>query len=437
MLASNATYRLGGFGNTVTTVRLRHILFVDDDAQLLESLRTRLQGSRRGWEVAYATSAEDAFGLIERDATDVVVSGLRLPMNDDVQFLRTIRERWPHVVRIALSTVEDPRNGIRLLPIAHQHLARNATPQQIEQVIERCLKLQDVLSQPALRSLIGGIRQLPAQPRVFAKLQVVMANESVTSREVGRIITADTVITAKVLQIANSAFFRRPRRITNIEQAVMYLGFPGVRNLVLCAEVFARWPGKLAHAALDLELLQLHVQRVAAVAGALTAGTRWSDDSILAALLHDIGYWVLTQECPGELDQAIELAITEALPLHVAEARVLGASHAEVGAYLLGLWGLPYAVVEAVAHHHAPHRPSATQFDVLAALAVAIALSGTDDTDAFRSGPPRSEIIGPQYLTGLGAPFDWGEAEARATGCLARLSRQSAVMSAQQGQLPG
>jgi HD-like signal output (HDOD) protein len=409
----------------VTTVRLRRILFVDDDAQLLDSLRSRLPGSRRGWDIVFATSAEDAFRLLERDAPDVVVSGLRLPESDGLQFLRTVGERWPHAVRIALSSTDDPRNGIRLLPIAHQHLARNTPPQHVEQVIERCLKLQEVLSHPALRSLLGRIRQLPAQPRVFAKLQVVMANESVTSREVGRIITADAVITAKVLQIANSAFFRRARRITNIEQAVMYLGFPGVRNLVLCAEVFARWPGKLAHAPLDLELLQLHVQRVAAVASALTAGTQWSDDAILAALLHDIGYWVLIQECPGELDQAIELAISEGIPMHAAEARVMGASHAEVGAYLLGLWGLPYPVIEAVAHHHVPSRPRATQFDVLASLAVAIALSGTDDTDAFRSGPPRSEVIGPQYLAGLEGPFDWSEAESRATGCLAMLEREA------------
>jgi HD-like signal output (HDOD) protein len=412
-------------GEAVTTVRLRRILFVDDDARLVDTLRLRLQGSRRGWDVVLATSAEDAFRQLDRDTPDVVVSGLQLPASDGLQFLRAVAERWPHAVRIALSSTEDPRDGIRLLPLTHQHLARNSPLQQIEQVIERCLKLQDVLSQPALRGLIGRIRQLPAQPRVFARLQVVMANESVSSREVGRIITSDAVITAKVLQIANSAFFRRARRITNIEQAVLYLGFSGVRNLVLCAEVFARWPGKLAHAPLDLELLQLHVQRVAAVASALMAGTRWSDDSILAALLHDIGYWVLIQECPAELEQAIELAIAEGIPMHAAETRVLGASHAEVGAYLLGLWGLPYPVIEAVAHHHAPERPRAAQFDVLAALAVAIALSGTDDTDAFRSGPPRSEVVGPQYLVGLDSPFDWSEAETRATGCLATLEREA------------
>jgi HD-like signal output (HDOD) protein len=399
---------------------MKRILFVDDDAQLLEALRLRLQARARDWETAFASSAEEAVRLLERNWWEVVVSGLR-----GAQLLQAVGERWPQTVRIALASSEDPQSGLTLLPVAHQYLSRACPPQQLEQIIERCLNLQEVLSEPGLRRLIGRIRQLPAQPRIFARLQVMMANDNVSSREVGRIITADAVITAKVLQIANSAFFRRARRITNIEQAVMYLGFPGVRNLVMCAEVFARWPGKLAHAALDLDLLQLHVQQVAAVAAALTAGTKWSDDSVLAALLHDIGYWVLIQECPRELERAVELAIAEAVPMHTAETRVIGASHAELGAYLLGLWGLPYPVIEAVAHHHVPERLQPPEFDVLAALAVSIALSGTDDTDAFRSGPPRSEVVGPGFLLGLGAPFDWCEAEARAAGCLAKLERQA------------
>ena len=105
--------------------------------------------------------------------------------------------------------------------------------------------------------------------------------------------------------------------------------------------------------------------------------------------------------------------------MHVAEGRVIGASHAEVGAYLLGLWGLPYGVIEAVAYHHAPERARSAKFDILSALAVSIALSGTDDGDAFRVAPPRSETVGPSYLNSLWAPFTWSEAESRAVACLA------------------
>ncbi|HUK03136.1 MAG TPA: HDOD domain-containing protein [Steroidobacteraceae bacterium] len=276
------------------------------------------------------------------------------------------------------------------------------------------LTLGDVLGDPALRALVGRIRQLPARPRIFARLQVVLANEAVVARDVAQIITADAVITGKVLQLANSAFYRRTKPVSSIEQAVTNLGFNGVRNLVLCAEVFARWPSRSSGAVLNLEVLQEHSQRVAAVTHALAAGTSFTDDAVLAALMHDIGYWVLLQDCPGELARVQELALSERITLPEAEMRVLGASHAELGAHLLALWELPPAVVEAVAHHHAPTRVAPRPYDVLAALAVGMALSGTDDSDAFAGSPPRAIEVGPEYLAERGAPFSWGEAQQRA-----------------------
>jgi len=296
-------------------------------------------------------------------------------------------------------------------------------------VIERCLKLHEVLGEPSLRAVIGRVRQLPTHPLISTKLKVTTANDAASFERVGQLITADTVLSAKVVQIVNSSFFRPARRITNVGQAVQYIGFAGVRNLILCAEVFARWPGRLTNAAVDLEMLQQHAQRTAAIAGALTAGTAWADDSVLAALLHDIGYWVLSQECPQQLARALDVAVEVGIPLHRAEKRVIGASHAEVGAYLLGLWGLPYPVIEAVAHHHEPETFRSGTFDVLSALAVSAALSGTDDGDAFRVAPPRGETVGPAYLHGLGAPFSWSEAEARAVACLACESPQATAAS--------
>ena len=121
----------------------------------------------------------------------------------------------------------------------------------------------------------------------------------------------------------------------------------------------------------------------------------------------------------GSTGAPLDVAVDAGIPLHRAETRIIGASHAEVGAYLLGLWGLPYPVIEAVAHHHEPERGRTGRFEVLSALAVALAMSGTDDGDAFRVAPPRAETVGPFYLQGLGAPFSWSEAEARAVACLA------------------
>jgi putative nucleotidyltransferase with HDIG domain len=215
-----------------------------------------------------------------------------------------------------------------------------------------------------------------------------------------------------VLQIVNSAFFRLARRISNIEQAVSYLGFNAIRNLAMSVEIFSRWPGG-ACAGLELDRLQSHVHKVAAAASALTEKAPIADDAMLAGLLHDIGYWILAQECPQDLDKAVQLAVSSRIPLHTAETQIMGASHAEIGAYLLGIWGLPYPVVEAVAHHHQPERVTQADFDVLAALVLAHSLVPADDATAFSADVPPDPSIDERYLLGIKAPFDWSEAVRR------------------------
>jgi HD-like signal output (HDOD) protein len=404
---------------------LRHVLFVDDEPQVLEGLRLRLQPLSSKWHMTFVDSGADALSRFEQTPHDVIVSDISMPGMDGAQLLHAISERWPATIRIALSGMSDVEQKLRMLPLAHQFLSKPCRPEQLEDAVVRSLQLREELTHPSVLSIVGRIRQLPARPQVFARLQVVMARPDATAREVARVIANDAALTVKVLQIANSAFFRRARRISNIEQAVLYLGFQTVRNLVMCAEVFSRWPGRMRHAAVDLEDLQMHAQRTAAVAQALTAGTQHADDTVLAALLHDIGYWILIQECPRELEQAVEFALAAEVPLSQAEYEILGASHAEIGAYLLAIWGLPYAVVEAVAHHHRPTRVKSVGLDSLAALAVAMALTGGDDSDGCARNLLPSPLVGAEYLEGLQSGLTWGDAASRAAACLERIAEES------------
>jgi len=159
----------------------------------------------------------------------------------------------------------------------------------------------------------------------------------------------------------------------------------------------------------------LHVQAVAAATTALTQKGPLANDAMLAGLLHDIGYWVLAQECPADLSAAVKLAISSNIPLYIAETEIIGASHAEIGAYLLGIWGLPYPVVEAVAHHHQPGRVTQAHFDVLTALVTGISLVTVDDASAFSGAIPADPKVDASYLKSCNAPFDWNEAERRVT----------------------
>ena len=391
---------------------MKRLLFVDDERPALDGLRARLHRMSRQWAVEGVGSGDDAVERMQREPYDVIVTDMRMPGMDGAQLLKIVSERWPQTIRIVLSGYADPKVIARLVPFAHQYLSKPCDPKQLEGVIDRCLQLHELLHGARLRTIVGRINRLPSLPRIYSALQEALRNDQITVSEVARLVATDSAIAARVLQLVNSAFFRLARRITNIEQAISYLGFTAIRNVAASVELFAQW-GAESRGPLDPERLQSHVLAVAAAASALTAKTPIADDTLLAGLLHDIGYWVLAQECPAELQQAVELAAAQNIPLPEAEAQVMEASHAEVGAYLLGIWGLPYSVIEAVAHHHQPRRVTQTQFDVLAALAIADSLVLQGDAAAADARLPANAPIDASYLTAVNAPFDLKEAQRR------------------------
>jgi HD-like signal output (HDOD) protein len=395
---------------------VKYVLLVDDERPILDGLRLRLRSMQREWHIDYAESGQEAIERMDRQVYDVIVTDMRMPQMSGAQLLEIVRARWPQTIRIVLSGYCDSKDTSLIVTLAHQFLSKPCEPKLLESVIQRCLLLHDLLHGSQVPALVGRIRKLPAVPRIYAKLQQMVKDDSATVSEVARLISTDSAITARILQIVNSAFFRLARRVTNIEQAVSYLGFTTVRNIAMSAEIFSQWSTTVL-GPIDPEKLQAHAQQVSAAARGLTAKTAIVDDAMLAGLLHDIGYWVLAQECPTDLQAAVNLAAQSPMQLHEAETQVFGVSHAEVGAYLLGIWGLPYPVIEAVAHHHAPQRVASSQFDVLAALAVAHSLTPGDST-AFKADLPADAGVDATYLASVEAPFDWTEAERRVTETL-------------------
>lgn len=401
---------------------MKRVLFVDDEFALLDGLRARLRGMRDKWEMVFVESGARALTEIELRPFDVIVTDMRMPGMDGAELLNIVSERWPEAVRIVLSGYSDDGQSARLLTVAHQYLSKPCDVQQLENVVNRCIKLQLLLKEPRLRAAVGRIRQLPALPRTYAKLRQTMEKGDATVQEVSDVISADSVIAAKVLQIVNSAFFRLAKRVTRIEQAVTYLGFIAIRNLAMSVEVFSQWKKSNAPEGFDPERLQVQAQQVAAIARALASDSPLRDDAMLAGLLHNIGYCVLIDQCPAEIERAARLARDKGIPMHEAERDVIGASHAEVGAYLLGIWGLPYQIIEAVAFQHTPQQVVQSEYDVLAVLATAETLAFADRPNAFGVSESVEGVIDERYLQSVQAPYDWPEAQRRASSALRELS---------------
>ncbi|HEY0748973.1 MAG TPA: response regulator [Steroidobacteraceae bacterium] len=393
---------------------MKTILFVDDERALLDSLRARLYKHRRDWDMKFVVSGEEAIAALEAQHIDLIVSDVRMPGMDGGQLLEVVKQRWPTAVRIIVSGYSDPVQAVRLTSLAHQYVAKPCEANELENIIERCFALQELLSQEPLRKMVGRIGKLPAMPKTYGRLQTALSQPTVTAAVIADIVNADPAIASKVLQITNSAFFRLSKPMVRIKDAVTYLGFATVRNLVLSAEIFSQWDSSGQLRDIDPERLQNHAQAEANACKALAGGRASRDDAWLVGLLHDIGYWMLIQECPKELAAAIELSQREKLPLFECERRTAGASHAQIGAYLLGLWGLPYSIVEAVALHHTPTSVAAHGYDLLGALSVSHALLPTASASAVDAGcGSDAGGVDAAYLASLNAPFDWQEAEKR------------------------
>jgi HD-like signal output (HDOD) protein len=314
-----------------------------------------------------------------------------------------------------LSGYADDDQSQRLVSIAHRYLSKPCEPKQLEECVDRCLATQLLIQSSDLRVQLGTVGALPPMPSTFAALQRARTDPSVDSSKVAAIIQKDPAISAKVLQVCNSAFFRLPRRVASIQQAVSYLGLCTVRSMVLSAELFR--PGKALSPGLDLEQMQRHALSVAAIARMLAADNSWAEEAFLAGLLHDVGFLLLARQDQDGMHRAFE-AVAAKMPLLEAEQQHMGINHGVAGGYLLGLWGLPYEIVETVAHHEAPTQVKHSCFDVLSAVSIAHALLVTihpEDVPVYEMNGP---TLGDEYLHEIRYPDSWESLLERARALL-------------------
>jgi putative nucleotidyltransferase with HDIG domain len=380
----------------------KRILFVDDEPQILEGLRQRLRRQRSQWEMSFVQSGQEALELLGAEPVDVVVSDMRMPQMDGATLLKRIQAEYPEVVRIVLSGHAEPEMTLRAVPVAHQYLGKPCDPDTLMNVVSRACSLQTLLNDEGVRRIVGRIEALPSLPRVYSQLMDALSDDDTSCRDVAQILKQDMSMSAKMLQLVNSAFFRLSRNITKIEEAVTYLGFTTIKQLALGIEVFRLGNGRSSLGGLSLEELQRHSLLVASIARSLFDNRREKEDAFVAGVLHDIGKLLLAVELPDHIEKVASTIRTEGGTMHAVEKKQWGVTHADVGAYLLGLWGLPYPVVEAVANHHAPDRVEQQGFDILAAVHLADALASEQMMPVISGVTQEVIAVEPAYLDGLG-----------------------------------
>jgi HD-like signal output (HDOD) protein len=380
---------------------LKKILFVDDEPKILEGLERLLRSQRDQWSMVFAPSGEAALQELEKSPFDVIVTDMAMPGMDGAALLREVVQRFPATARIILSGHTDREGVLRAVPVTHQFLSKPCNPETLKEVVERACNVQSLLQDRRLREALGGLKDLPCQPRVYKELLQALADPHTSMEQVTAIMEQDVALCARILQLVNSSFFGLARHISDIHAAVRYLGIPMLKNLSLSMEVFSKLEVGFKIPGFSMEELQSHAAFTAEIARRISKEDGSFDDAFVAGMLHDVGKLILATLLPGHLIHALELAREKKCPLHVAESERNGFTHAQMGAYFLGLWGLPYPILEAVAFHHSPWSIPRRTLGLAAIVYIADQLAQETETVERATGRP-PETIDPAFLESLG-----------------------------------
>lgn len=394
----------------------KKVLFVDDDKDVLDGLKRTLRKMRKGWEMEFTLSGKEALEILAKSTCDVVVSDMRMPGMDGAELLTIISKKYPTIVRIVLSGHSKQESIMKSIGASHQYLAKPCDPKVLQNTVERACSLHSFLANKSLQNMITQLKTLPSLPSLYTEITEALRSEKGTLATVGEIIAKDVGMTAKILQLINSAYFGLINRVSNPVQAVNLLGLDTIKSLVLYVNIFSQidqsklmgipitqlWKHSMLTGSCSRELAKLEH---------LAQNER--DDAFMAGVLHDIGIIVLAINLPAKYNDVLGLAQKECLDLTDAEQKIFGASHSEVGGYLLGLWGFPDHIVETVFFHHRCSESRENQFGIITAVNVANTLVGNQCPCFKIGGVSLSSKIDSKQLDRIGIAdhlTEWSEA---------------------------
>lgn len=352
------------------------VLFVDDDAFILDGLRRLLRAMAKDWEMVFCDGGDRALELLAEQPFDIVVSDMRMPGMDGAQLLTTVQKRYPGTIRVILSGYADQTSVLRTVGPAHVYLAKPCTPEALVRAIARPLALRELLAAPRLRRVLSGLSTLPSAPDVFLLLEKEIRSPQSSAASVASVIAQDVAMTAEILKLTNSAYFTLSAKVTTPFQAVRLLGVETVESLVLQIGIFRQFSGDTRTAPM-IKALNDYSLRVACLAEAITnaegKSVLMTKASYCAGMLSSVGCLVLLERHFAKYGVAMA-RVGPSTPVHAAEMAVLGAGHTHAGAYLLGLWGFESSLVDAVAYSCTPSASPSREFTPLVAVHAARAL---------------------------------------------------------------
>lgn len=349
----------------------RRLLFVVGDKAQQQSLDQTLQPMRKRWHISVVVAVADQSSHLADGPFAAVVADAKLAERSGIQYLNEFSAHSLSTLRVLRCDGNDQAELKRHTGPAIQALALNADAELVEANLDRMILLDEWMSNPSVKTLVGRMKQLPSLPTLYTQVVTELQKPDASIEFVARLIATDPMMAAKILQVVNSPFFGLTSEITEPAAAVMFLGTERTKSLVLLAKVFSQFE-KSKCEGFSQEQLWRHSMATGAFARSImmteTRNARLADMAFTAGLLHDVGKLLLAANLPAEYSGLIAQASRRNLSESEIEKEALGATHAELGACLLGLWSLPIPILHAVAWHHQPSLGPEKEFSILTAV---------------------------------------------------------------------
>lgn len=335
----------------------RSILCVSDQEDTLNICKDIFKSYNPKWGICYAENLRSALILFEQNPFDLVVADARMAGNDGLTLLNGIMRSAPLTNRIAIA---DDRNRQYLknsLNLVHQWVMADDLKAKLRGAVERVLVVSDICGSQDIKDLLSEIEVIPSIPSLYKEMLQLLNDDEASIHDVGHLIASDIAMTAKVLQLVNSAFFGLCRRIHSAEEAAVFIGIDTLKGLVLSLQAFAAlsvdgisdqyvdemWRHAVTTAAFARSVAMCETKDKELINSAFTAG-----------MLHDIGRLLLMDNMPKKYLRYVECLSRDTEAEIKLERIIFGATHQEIGAYLLNTWGLPNSIVDPVLFHHNP-----------------------------------------------------------------------------------
>lgn len=370
------------------------IIFVDDEVNVLNALKRSLFSLRKTLDMVFENVPEKAVQKLKTEHFDIIATDMRMPKVDGSAILRVASELQPQALRIVISGYSEEETILKTVGLAHQFLAKPVSPEELKKVIKRGFAIKDIVENEDIRKLVGKLETIPSVPKVYNELVKALNSNKATPKMLAQIIMQDVGLSSKILQLVNSAFFGLLRKVRSIEEAVVFLGIDTIRSLVLGVNLFKTMQNVSING-FSLSKRIVHCLNVASLARQIVLKENLEnvelDDVFLAGLVHDCGLVILIENFPDLYRKVLKLSEEKKLPLFKSEKYIFGVSHAEVGGYLLAMWGLPENIVRAVCFHHEPLKDCFNYINCTVVLHIADAL--VEKLDGDFSSSLNKEVI--------------------------------------------